>query len=139
MTESETLALIAWYIGAVRQREPFTKAQEAVWTELLVDTDPRDARAALDEMLETGEFVIPQRIVVLAIGHRFVRLEEENANRPALPRETDNRPDCCKAENGWTFRHWLETHATDEEKTKAQEYGVAKQLAKEEVHADSGT
>jgi LDH2 family malate/lactate/ureidoglycolate dehydrogenase len=129
MTESETLALIAWYLGSIRQKEPFTKAQETVWTELLVDTDPRDARAALDRMLETGEFVTPQRIGELAISTRFERLEAEGSSRPALPPERDNRPPCCIEAEG-SLAHWLAEHATEEEREKAQKFGVGEVIVK---------
>lgn len=125
MKRSDTLALIAYYIAAVRQKEAFSKAQEAVWIELMDDTDPRDARSALDKMLASGMFVTPQAIVEEAIGTRFTRLETENANRSALPPERDDRPPCCIEAEG-SFRHWLEKHASPDEVELAKKHGVAK-------------
>jgi len=131
MRESEAQALIGWYIASTRMREEFTESQTRVWTEVLAETHYDDALRSLDALMRRGEFITPQRVTELAGEFRIARLAAAAEGRE-LPAAPDTRPACCQQAEGNGFSHWLEAHATHEERKKARRFGVGKTLAEED-------
>jgi hypothetical protein len=95
-----------------------------------------DAKVAIDRF--TGSYP-PTVLQIHEAARRAASLRLENGI--ALPEEIDDRPMCCRTA-GHAFAHWIETHATDEDKQSVarfpelgEKYGITLEAIGEGVTA----